>query len=810
VAVPLPVRALFTYQVPAGMTGCVLPGARAVVPVGRRIVTGVIAGASDGAGLAPDRIRDVKELPDAAPVLPADLLRVALWAARYYVTAPGGMIAAALPPGSSRRSVSMVSLIPPGPDSPSLTPADRRALASLPADTAVDARRLSLAPAVLKRLEAAGSIRIDSVLEGPRVKEKQTRVLHLAAPGAPDLERALQGASRAPRQQALLRLLVETGGEGMAIEEVYDRLGRIPRAVQALVSRGMIRVTRHDVWRSPHLPALPVGPGGTGGAAPILSPNAEQAAAIETLTTALTEGKGGAFLMMGVTGSGKTEVYLRAIERCLAGGRDALYLVPEITLTPLLARNLRARLGADLAILHSSLGRGERFDEWRRVRSGGARIVLGARSAVMAPLSRLGLIVVDEEQDASYKQEEEPRYNARDLALLRGKESGAAVILGSATPSIESFHAAQSGRYGLLRLTSRIHARPMATVRVVDMREEFARTGRDDVVSSPLREAVAERLARGEQAIILLNRRGYAPFALCRSCGAVETCKRCSVALTYHRAENRMRCHYCGYQKGRSTACATCRSDKIVLTGTGTEKLEEQVRELFPGARLARLDRDTARGRRAPAEILSAFEKGEFNLLVGTQMVAKGHDFPGVTIVGVIGADNALAMPDFRAAERTFQILTQVAGRSGRGVEPGEVIVQAFHRDHYAIEAASRQDYAAFYEKESRFRKIMKYPPFAVMAHLIVQASSPEQGVKRARLVGEVVRSSVSGAMEVIGPSVAPLARLKGRYRYQLLVKAPSRRGLSDALNEAAAALAGHGLSSARDLIIDMDPVTLI
>jgi primosomal protein N' (replication factor Y) len=328
-------------------------------------------------------------------------------------------------------------------------------------------------------------------------------------------------------------------------------------------------------------------------------------------------------------------------------------------------------------------------------------------------------------------------------------------------------------------------------------------------VSEPLREAVADRLDRGEQAIILLNRRGYAPFALCRSCGAVENCRRCSVALTYHRADDRMRCHYCGYQRGKTVACGTCRSDKIALTGAGTEKLEERMRETFPRARLARLDRDTARGRRAPAEILTAFERGEFNLLVGTQMVAKGHDFPGVTIVGVIGADNALAMPDFRAAERTFQLLTQVAGRSGRGAEPGEVIIQAFHPDHYAIECSSRQDYESFYEKESRFRRIMKYPPYAVMANLLVQASSAESGVRRARLVAEVLKSVTGDSMQVIGPSVAPLARLKGRYRYQLLVKGSSRRRMSDAMNEAASALAARGVTSARDLIIDIDPVTL-
>jgi primosomal protein N' (replication factor Y) len=349
----------------------------------------------------------------------------------------------------------------------------------------------------------------------------------------------------------------------------------------------------------------------------------------------------------------------------------------------------------------------------------------------------------------------------------------------------------------------------MARVDLIDMRERFKVTGREELVSEPLREAIRERLARGEQAILLLNRRGYAPFILCHGCGGREMCRRCSVVLTFHRAENVMRCHYCGYRRGRPVRCSTCGSESIQLTGAGTERLEEGVEALFPDARIARLDRDTARGRRRPAQILSAFESREFNLLVGTQMVAKGHDFPGVTIVGVIGADNLLALPEFRAAERTFQLLTQVAGRSGRGTEPGDVMIQAYHTDHYAIQAAAAQDYGLFYEKESRFRRIMKYPPFAAMANIIVHAADPEEGVRRVRGVAAALREHAGEEISVLGPSVAPLARLKGRYRFQIIAKASSRRRLSDALNETVRSLAGHGPTSSRDLIIDVDPVSL-
>ncbi|HKY33351.1 MAG TPA: primosomal protein N', partial [Candidatus Polarisedimenticolia bacterium] len=662
-------------------------------------------------------------------------------------------------------------------------------------------RRLGVPRPALARLEAEGLVAVESRLPAPKVGGRQATLVHLAGGS---LDEALGRCARAPRQRAILELLAAAGREGVPLDEVIDRIGPAGQAVKALAGKGLIRLSRRERRRAP-LVLAPLA-----GQERPKEPTGDQASALARIRAAMAGGSGQGFLLMGVTGSGKTEVYLAAIEACLAGGRSALYLVPEITLTPLLARQLRARLGPSLAILHSSLSPGERFDEWRRALRGEARVVLGARSAVLAPLAGVGLIVVDEEQEGSYKQGEDPRYNGRDLALARGRFSGAVVVAGSATPSIESYHAALSGRLELLRLPSRIQSRPLARVRIVDMRQEFARRGREDLLSGPLREALAERLARREQAIILLNRRGYAPSVLCRSCGGQETCLRCSVALTWHRSASRLRCHYCGYQRGMPKACSSCGSESLALVGSGTERLEESVRDLFPQVRLARLDRDTARGRRAPAEILSAFERGEFDLLVGTQMVAKGHDFPGVTLVGVIAADVSLGFPDFRAAERTFQLLTQVAGRSGRGEEPGEVIVQAYHQDHYAIQAAAAQDYTLFFEKESRYRRIMKYPPFTALASMLVQAGSPDEGVRRARLVGEAARAAGGGRLTVLGPAVAPIARLKGRYRYQVLVKCASRRALSDAMNEAAAALAARGLGSARDLAIDIDPITLL
>jgi len=796
VAVPVPIRGTLTYAVPEGLAGSTEPGARAVVPVGRRLVTGVIVPETPGSKVEPSRVRDIADLPDDAPLLPPDIMALASWASRYYVAPEGSMFAATIPPGVSRRS-EIVVLRQPG-----AVPANGGSgaiLARIP-EEGISLRDLGASRGALRALEKAGAIRLETVLKGARVKAKFETVLHAAAaPGG-----AFEPAARAPRQVAVLALIRSAGARGVPSAEIEDRLGPSGTAIKALIGKKLIVPSRVEVERRPAIASTIDGEG-----TPIPEPTVHQRDAIAAIAAPLCARKYAAFLLMGVTGSGKTEVYLRAIERCLKEGRNALYLVPEIALTALLARNLRARLGDSLAILHSSLGPGERFDEWRRARQGKARIVLGARSAVLAPVEKLGLVIVDEEQDGSFKQEEDPRYNARDLALVRAKDASACVVLGSATPSVESYHAALNQRLTLLTLPHRIFERPLARVTMIDMRERFERTGKEELIAAPLADAVRERLAKGEQAIILLNRRGYAPVSICRSCGSTDQCKRCSVSLTYHRSEDRMLCHYCGYRRGKPTSCGTCGSDKVVLVGAGTERLEERFRESFPEARLARLDRDTARGRRAATDILEAFERGATNLLVGTQMVAKGHDFPGVTIVGVLNADAQLSVPEFRSSERTFQLLTQVAGRSGRGTSPGEVMVQAYHSDHYAMTAAVKQDYQGFFEKEIRFRRVMKYPPFVAMANLIVHAPSPEAGVRRVHKVASVVKEKAGPGMAVLGPSVAPLARLKGRYRYQVIVKAASRRKLSDALNETVDALSAGGLSSPRDLIIDVDPVSL-
>ena len=461
--------------------------------------------------------------------------------------------------------------------------------------------------------------------------------------------------------------------------------------------------------------------------------NPEQQVALGEIWRWLVAGKFAAGLLHGVTGSGKTEVYLGAIEAALSRGKSAIVLVPEIALTLWVGRLVRARFGEGVAILHSGLPDIERAREWWRVRNGQARVVVGTRSAVFAPVENLGLIIVDEEQESSYKQEETPRYHGRDTAVYRARLENAVVLLGSATPSLETYHNARAGKYQLLELASRVANRPLADVRIVDLREEFRTQHRAAPVSEKLREAIALRLEEGTQAMVLINRRGYSWSLLCRGCGAFVQCQNCSIALTYHKGRQLLQCHYCNYSLRPPKQCPKCNGEYMYFVGDGAERVEEYLREQFPNARIARLDRDTVRTKREFQQVLGAFAKGEIDVLVGTQMVAKGHDFQRVTLVGVVAADLALGRPDFRAAERTFQLLTQVAGRAGRGELSGEVLVETYYPEHYAIQLAARQDFISFYEKEAHFRRMLHYPPFTALANVIVRDKKVENAIRWSR-----------------------------------------------------------------------------
>jgi primosomal protein N' (replication factor Y) len=535
----------------------------------------------------------------------------------------------------------------------------------------------------------------------------------------------------------------------------------------------------------------------------------EQKEALTRIREQMQTREFGVLLLHGVTGSGKTEVYLRAIEMALERRRTALMLVPEISLTPAMAALFTARFGSRVAVLHSGFAEKERTEQWQRIRQGEADIVIGTRSAVFAPLEKPGLVIVDEEHDSSYKQEEAPRYHGRDVAIVRGQHAGAMVILGSATPAIETRHNAESGKYQLLEIESRVQERPLPKTEIVDMRQEFAETGRQTFLSRRLIEEISNRLRQNEQVLILLNRRGYSAFVLCRSCGKTIECNNCSIALTYHRRHGRLLCHYCGYARPVPRECPQCASEHLYFVGEGSERVEDTLHEHFPQARIGRLDRDTARGRGKAEAILATFQQHELDILVGTQMIAKGHDIHTVTLVGVISADIGLAHPDFRSAERTFQLLTQVAGRAGRGERAGEVIIQTYYPEHYAIRAAAAQDYAQFYRQELHFRQLMHYPPFSALANVLVKSVSAETALKLTGRLGRHLERQQGSGVRILGPAAAPIPRLKRSYRYHFLIKA-ARRSLLRKVLVSCREFAAREKFPAASLILDVDPQSLL
>jgi primosomal protein N' (replication factor Y) len=514
-------------------------------------------------------------------------------------------------------------------------------------------------------------------------------------------------------------------------------------------------------------------------------------------------------LLHGVTGSGKTEIYIQAAEYALSRGNTCLVLVPEIGLTPQLTERFDSRFPGRVAVLHSSLTRKQRIEQWLRIRHGRAPVVVGTRSAVFAPQQNLKLIIVDEEHETTYKQEETPRYHARDTAIVRGRRLGATVVLGSATPSMESFRNAERKKFEYVHLTSRVEDRPLPDVEIVNMREEYAAEGKQTIFSRRLLHAISDRLERREQTMVLLNRRGFAAYLLCRHCGFTFDCSSCSVSMTYHRSIDRLLCHYCGLAKRPPKQCPDCRSEYIYYVGEGTERIEADLRETFPDARIGRIDRDTMKHVRDFERVLGGFRKGDIDILVGTQMIAKGHDFPLVTLVGVLAADAALSLPDFRAAERTFQLLTQVAGRSGRGDRRGEVIIQSFYPDHYTFQLACTQKFEEFYARESRYRKAMFYPPFTALAGIVVTDRDKERAARESRAVSEFLGSLRGDSIRILGPAPAPLERVKRWHRYQLLVKAGSRTVLHQVLVALRGHLDGKKLGSTR-VWVDVDPVSLL
>jgi primosomal protein N' (replication factor Y) (superfamily II helicase) len=842
VALPVPLDHTFTYAVRDGQ----FPqrGARVIAPFRSEKLIGVVVAVEEKASTERE-IRFLEAVLDEEPLLSEQLLSLAEWIAQYYLAPLGEVLRGMLPLMAELKRSVCYRITDLGRDvlanalegdggsggaashpfhevrerdgargfpgrsrktklSAEERDIDRRVLARLAPGEPVKVSTLRTATSATLAV-LASLVRRKWIARETQATERDARRTErfavVEAQGAPHKDSVLT-----KKQQAILDELGAGGGE-MALTELRRR--DLPTStLQTLVRRGLVRIEERPV--AFHL----------GGLAPAAAPielNEAQAAALGRITSAPAGFQ--AFLLHGVTGSGKTAVYLAAMQQALDRGFSSILLVPEIGLTPQMAGLLDQAFGQRVALLHSALTPEERSEQWRRIRAGEAPIVVGTRSAIFAPAPKLGLILVDEEHDQSYKQEEAPRYNARDVAVMRAKLAGATVVLGSATPSLESWQNSAQGKYTRVELRERVMNRPLPEIELIDMRREFRETGREQLFSRSLIEQTRAAIDRGEQALILLNRRGYSFAVICRACGEKLECQNCAIALTHHkaaaedaaeaRAGQRLECHYCGFRRSVPARCPKCESEHLYYLGAGSQQGEERLAEIFPGARIGRMDRDTVRGRHDLERLLVRLHAGEINLLVGTQMVAKGHDIHGITLVGVVGCDYALSMPDFRAAERVFQLIAQVSGRAGRGELRGRVVVQTYYPDHYAILAAVAHDYAAFAERELKYRRWMYYPPFGALANVLVHSAKLEEAAAWSATLGKWFEKAAPEGIRVLGPCTAPIARIKNVYRFHLILKSASRRGLNAALRGMLAHAEEAGVPR-RNLVVDVDALRLM
>jgi primosomal protein N' (replication factor Y) (superfamily II helicase) len=801
VAVPVPLHMVLTYRVPEGTNPTV--GSRVLVPFRRQRLSGVITELHDRAPKV--TAKTVLQVLDETPVLSEELLWLGKWISDYYLAPVGEVFRSMLPLNAEFRRAIVYRITEEGHMALHLAGSGGSSSRSKKNPEEQDAEYRVLNYLAIRDEAREGTLRSAAgiaprLLEG-MIRKKwieredvshvtdARRTRHVAVLSGPPLHDKFNVAgaharpantpeeSSQPRLNSNQRLIIDalTIAGGKLNVEVLRELD-VPRSTLAtLVKRGLVEVIDEAI----DLPKSSVTPRSL---RQRMEFHSAQQAALDRIRALVNVQKFAGILLHGVTGSGKTAVYLAAMKSALDAGRTAILLVPEIGLTPAVAADVHEVFGDEVAILHSGLSDKERAEHWHRIRRGEARAIVGTRSAVFAPVSSLALIIVDEEQDSSYKQEETPRYHARDVAVMRAKFSDAVVVLGSATPSLESYFNAKKHRYALVEMPDRVEKRPLPEVEVIDMRQEFQETGDEQVISRKLIEEIRLRLERKEQAMVLLNRRGYSPVVLCRTCGKKLECSNCAIALTHHKSRRRMECHYCGFMAPVPKRCASCGSEYVYFLGTGSEKLEELLHGYFPQARIARLDRDTVRSHADFERVLNALNAGELDLLVGTQMIAKGHDIHGVTLVGVVGADTALGLPDFRAAERTFQLLTQVAGRAGRGQVPGKVLLQTYFPDHYAVQYAAHHDFAGFYEKELRFRSWMHYPPFSSLANVMVRSAKLDETLRWSGALGRWFEKNRHEGVRVLGPAAAPIERLKRDYRYHFILKSPSRQKLNTVL----------------------------
>ncbi len=815
VALPVPVDRIFTYSISGASP---VAGGRVLVPFRREQMQGIVVALHD---VPPgNETRPILRVLDQEPVLSADLLKLGTWIADYYLAPLGEVLRTMLPLGAEVRREIVYRLTERGRSALS-TPQQRsleenraddldHAVLSFLAESgqarAVTLRtKISATAATLNQLLSKRWIERESTAVAQELRSTQRVAVLIPEARLPKLN---------ANQQLLLAELASAGGR-LPVSAV--RQLSIPVSTLAtLVRRALVRI--EEVPTDGLFDTFDVSTDTSSVPVEAMLNDAQRETLLQ-IAASVHARTFQSFLLHGVTGSGKTAVYIAAMRRALDAGLSSLLLVPEIGLTPAMVAQLRGTFGDQVALLHSALTGKERTAQWHRIRRGEAHVVVGTRSAVFAPIADLALIVVDEEHDTSYKQADLPRYHARDVAVMRAKLSSATIVLGSATPSLESWANTQRGKYTLLTMKDRVGRRPLPEVALIDMRREFAETGQDHLVSRPLMREIEATLGRGEQAMLLLNRRGYSFVVMCRACGEKLECENCAIALTHHKssadddlrapAHQRMECHYCGFRRTVPKHCPKCESEHLYFFGVGSQQGEERLQELFPQARIARMDRDTMRNHRDYERILARLQSGEVNLLVGTQMIAKGHDIHGVTLVGVVGVDHALSLPDFRSAERVFQLLTQVAGRAGRGELPGRVLVQTNHQDHYAIRFAAEHNYTGFVEQELRYRRLLHYPPTAVLTNVLVEHSDLAKASRWVGQLGQWFQQKTLPGVRVLGPAASPIARIKRIYRFHLILKAGNRRQLASAVRQMLE-FADSLEIPRRHLTVDVDAVQLM
>ncbi|WP_107839211.1 primosomal protein N' [Metasolibacillus meyeri] len=787
-----PVDRPFDYLIPADWHDLIECGCRVKVPFGPRNVLGFVVELASETDVPLDKIKPITQVLDIEPVLTEEMLRLAKWLKKQTICYEIDALQVMLPSALRAKYEKMVYL------QVELEQLDPSLASFFQKSQKINFKQFEKQE-LLKELKQAikkGYVRIENeVKQQGNIKEIRKVQIHVEADYIDKIKQQL--SKRAKKQIQLAEWMQNHCGEIFAPEEIYEQASVTATVLQALIESGAAQFIQEEVYRDPFTKDIVQ--------TMALRLTDEQDQALNQITAAMEQQHNETFLLHGVTGSGKTEVYLQAIQQALQDGKEAIMLVPEISLTPQMTERFRSRFGELVAVMHSGLSVGEKYDEWRKIQQGKVKVVVGARSAIFAPFQHVGLIILDEEHESTYKQEDAPRYHARDVAIWRSEFHQCPVILGSATPALESYARAKKNVYTLLSLKERAKQQALPSVTVVDMREEL-KLGNRSMFSTSLIEGMRERLMRKEQIVLFLNRRGYSSFVLCRDCGTVVQCPNCDISLTYHRYNEKLKCHYCGYDEYVPQSCPQCQSEHIRFFGTGTQKVEEEIYKLFPEARIVRMDVDTTSQKGAHEQLLDIFGSGQADILLGTQMIAKGLDFPNITLVGVLSADTSLHLPDYRSGERTFQLLTQVSGRAGRHDLPGEVIIQTYTPEHYAIELAQEQQYEPFYLREMQSRHQAGYPPYYYLALVQVSHEDVIMAAEYAGRVADYLRSNLSFNVSIIGPTTASISRLNNRYRYQCLIKYKREPNLIDTLLQLIKIYRTDWSKKGIQLIVDLDP----